>query len=86
MRWALIVVAFVEKARSEVYAGQESFERDWPVGGVITNHTVPRFPTLLPIWDRVVPSFSDFKSRRSLTKGIRKLGLPIAKFLFSRLH
>lgn len=47
MRWALIVVAFVEKAQSEVYAGQESFERDWPVGGVITNHTVPGFPPFL---------------------------------------
>ena len=41
---------FVEKARSEVYTGQESFERGWPVGGVITNHPAPRFPTLPPVW------------------------------------
>lgn len=36
---SLFVVPFVEKARSEVYTFHENFERGWPVGGVITNHT-----------------------------------------------
>lgn len=48
VRWALFVVAFVEKAKSEVYTGHENSERARPVGGGIVDHTISGFPPGLP--------------------------------------
>ena len=76
------MVAFVEKARRELYTFPANSERGWPVGGVVTNHTVLGFPLFLPWAGRVSLLSQPSEVKELVTKRVRKIGLPKVRCFF----